>query len=502
MRHSKLLGTSVSVVALLAGQTVLADVTAQQVWDSWKGGMLMSAEGTLTIGSENMSGGVLTVSDLAININEDGTVVSAVLDELVFTENGDGTVSVTMSEDYPITVTDTGFDGTETMVSMALRQTGMVLTVSGTPEELTHDMTADRYAFELDSVSEPGTDASGSGMFALNDMAVSYTMIEGELRSVMMALSVGSVDVLLDVNDPETGTIVNISGQIADLESDASMVIPATIETSPETVLADGLAFEGGYSFGNSAYVFNVTESGMAVAGSVAIESGETEVALDSTVFAYGSGTRGIAVDVTGGMIPFPVSISLTEYGVAAFVPLSQTAEPAEFGAGLTLSELSVNDEIWAMIDPGAVLPRDPATAIIDVTGTARLFYDIADPAQATALAMADVPGEIHSLNLNDLVVSIAGAQISGAGAFTFDNADLATFGGIPRPLGEVSLQINGVNGLIDNLVSMGLLPEDQVMAARMMMGLFTVATGDDQLTSKIEVNAEGHLLANGQRLQ
>jgi len=36
----------------------------------------------------------------------------------------------------------------------------------------------------------------------------------------------------------------------------------------------------------------------------------------------------------------------------------------------------------------------------------------------------------------------------------------------------------------------------------RMMMGMFARSTGDDQLQSVIEVNEQGHVLANGQRLQ
>jgi hypothetical protein len=35
-----------------------------------------------------------------------------------------------------------------------------------------------------------------------------------------------------------------------------------------------------------------------------------------------------------------------------------------------------------------------------------------------------------------------------------------------------------------------------------MMLGLFTVPTGDDQLSTVVEVNAKGEVLANGQRLQ
>ena len=93
-------------------------------------------------------------------------------------------------------------------------------------------------------------------------------------------------------------------------------------------------------------------------------------------------------------------------------------------------------------------------------------------------------------------------ARLSGAGSFTFDNTDMVTFNGVPRPEGALDLRLEGANALLDKLVAMGLLPQEQAMGARMMMGLFGVPEGDDTLTSKIEVNAEGHLLANGQRLQ
>ena len=68
--------------------------------------------------------------------------------------------------------------------------------------------------------------------------------------------------------------------------------------------------------------------------------------------------------------------------------------------------------------------------------------------------------------------------------------------------VGAVDLQLNGVNGLIDSLVAMGLMPQEQVMGARMMLGMFATSVGDDQLTSRLEVTADGQILANGQRLQ
>ena len=109
----------------------------------------------------------------------------------------------------------------------------------------------------------------------------------------------------------------------------------------------------------------------------------------------------------------------------------------------------------------------------------------------------------MNSIDINALELTAAGASLTGTGAFEIDNSDTQTFSGMPKPVGAVDLKLVGGNGLIDKLVAMGLLPEDQAMGARMMMGLFTIPSGKpDTLTSKIEVNDQGHVLANGQRLR
>jgi hypothetical protein len=112
-------------------------------------------------------------------------------------------------------------------------------------------------------------------------------------------------------------------------------------------------------------------------------------------------------------------------------------------------------------------------------------------------------PAELNALTLNSLTVRLAGAELTGEGDFTFDNSDLESFGGMPAPLGAIDLRLVGGNGLLDKLVAMGLLPQDQASGARMMMGLFArPGEGDDTLVSRIEVNEEGQVLANGQRLK
>ncbi|MEY3533708.1 MAG: hypothetical protein RI979_1732, partial [Pseudomonadota bacterium] len=118
--------------------------------------------------------------------------------------------------------------------------------------------------------------------------------------------------------------------------------------------------------------------------------------------------------------------------------------------------------------DPTGAVPHDPATLVIDTTGTALLKADLMASAEGTTPV-----AELHSLNVNDLTARVAGAELTGTGAFTFDNTDLTTFGGMPAPTGKLELKLMGGNGLLDALVSMGMLSEDDAMGARMMIAMF-----------------------------
>ena len=155
------------------------------------------------------------------------------------------------------------------------------------------------------------------------------------------------------------------------------------------------------------------------------------------------------------------------------------------------------------MIDPTAVLPHDPATVILDVAGKGNWLVDIMDQSLAEDTS-GKVPGELHALTLKQLQVTAAGADLSGTGDFTFDNTDTATIPGMPKPTGSIDVKLVGGNGLLDKLVLMGVLPEDQSMGAKMMMGMFgrTVEGAEDTLTSQIEFKADGGIFANGQQIQ
>jgi len=175
-----------------------------------------------------------------------------------------------------------------------------------------------------------------------------------------------------------------------------------------------------------------------------------------------------------------------------------------DFAFGFTLADFTMSDMIWDIFDAEGRLPRDPATLDIGLTGTARVLADLLDPDAMDAFERDEaLPAEVTRLGLETLLLRAAGAELSGTGSFTFDNSDTETFDGFPAPDGAVDLEIVGVNGLLDRLIAMGLLPQEQASGARMMMGLFAVpGAGEDTLTSRIEVRPDGQILANGQRLQ
>jgi hypothetical protein len=111
-------------------------------------------------------------------------------------------------------------------------------------------------------------------------------------------------------------------------------------------------------------------------------------------------------------------------------------------------------------------------------------------------------PGALESLDIPALQLTIGGAELTGNGSLTFDNTDLTTFQGMPAPTGVINLALSGGNGLLDKLIALGLVPEDQAMGARMMMGMFArPGTEPDTLTSTLEFKDKG-FFANGMQLQ
>ena len=194
------------------------------------------------------------------------------------------------------------------------------------------------------------------------------------------------------------------------------------------------------------------TDAGKPTKVSGTFDGGNVTFAMDVNRLQYGAGSNKVAFTVSSPDIPFPeLKFGYDEAAFNMVMPVSKSDQPADFSLLTRLVGFTISDEIWGMVDPSAALPRDPATVILDAKGKATLTADLMDAAAMEAAGDAS-PFQLNALDINTLQVSAVGAELTGTGAFTFDNADMTTFEGIPAPTGKLDLKLTGANALLDKL--------------------------------------------------
>ncbi|MCM2561764.1 DUF2125 domain-containing protein [Lutimaribacter sp. EGI FJ00015] len=504
MTFARAIGGAGVALGVLAGTPAWAEVSPEQVWDDFKG--YLQGFGYSITADEAPGAGALVVSDITVTMEmpEEGGTASFDLPDMTFTDAGGGTVTMTLpvQSSIPFMVDVEGDD--DMSGEMELTHTGFLMTVSGEPGDLVYDYEAGDITVGLSSltVEQEEMDITAART-TLRNMEGQSTIKVGELRNVVQSMNASVMEYAIDMTDPDDGTgRLMFNGQADDLTFDGTMSLPLEeIESEdPNAMIEAGFEVNGGYTHAGGQSNFSFDDDGTSVTGTTRSGSGAFTVRMGADQLGYDVVAKDVAVNVTSSDMPFPVEIEMAESAMSFKMPVLPGEEPQDFALGLTLADFTMSDMIWSMFDPAGQLPRDPATVAVDLSGTARLDGPLLD---SDTMESSEAPGELRTLDIGNLVLRLAGAELTGQGGFTFDNSDTSTFDGVPRPEGSVDLRLEGGNTLLDRLVNMGLLPEEQATGARMMIGLFAVpGDGDDVLTSTIEVNEAGQVLANGQRLR
>jgi len=501
-------GFGAAALIISTAPMAFADVTAQDVWSDWKS--YLTAAGYEVIGSESTSGGTLTISDLTMSMAMPQTAgsISINMGQLVLAGNNDGTVSVSMPATIPMRIAGEveGEDSFDAEVSYT--QSGHSLVVSGDPANMSSAYKAAQVDMTLSSLTvddEQMPPGLARVSVTLTNMVSNTLMQSGDMRSYTQQGGADTLSYDLAFNDPESNDAGEFTGSLQGVGFQGSGKIPKDYDTTDfQSMLKSGFAFDGAFTYTGSNTDMQGTGDGEKFALTSSSQGGRLGVAMSAAHLAYDVSQIASAISVTTSQLPFPIAMNMAEAGFSVDIPVAKSDEEQDFNFSIKLGDFTMSDMIWGMFDPGAVLPRDPATIALDLAGKAKILVDFFDPAVAEQLEhMSAPPGELNALNINQLLISAAGGELSGTGQFTFDNADLETFDGMPAPTGEANLELSGANGLIDKLIQMGLMSDQDAMGARMMMGMMAVP-GDapDTLKSKIEINGQGHISANGQRLK
>jgi hypothetical protein len=451
------------------------------------------------VGSEEDAGGTLTLRDVSITMDGPEGGVNGTIAEIVMTEQGDGSVAIEMSPEFPLDFTMIS-EGETANFSVLIDQSALDLTAAGVPEAISYAYTAPAIGVKLTKAEANGEPMDLALALALSAIDGAYTVTQSETRTVDSSLKADTIQLSLKGTDPEgTGDTFDVALMMSDLVSQSTGTMsPLMGMTNLSEMVGAGLMTSGTTTHGPATMTLSGTSEGANFVVNGAYQSGAYDVSIDNTGLDYGYSGKGFTLGFSGDSIPFPdLAMAAEEIGSRLAMPVGVSQEPQDAGVAIRLLGVTISDSIWGMIDPGAVLPRDPATLIVDVAGKANWLVDVFDPAIANQ-PMDTPPGQLHSLAVKELLLRLAGAELTGSGDFTVNND-----APMPMPAGTLNLKLTGGNGLLDKLVQMGLLPEDQAMGARMMLGLFArPGDGEDTLVSEITLQEDGAVLANGQRIR
>jgi hypothetical protein len=479
-------------------------LTPEEAWAAFQTSVTAGGQ-TLDVGGTSRVGDTLTVSDVVMAIAiPDGGGFTTTLPALGFKDIGDGAVEVIYPSafDAALTLPDGAPDAPKS-IALALIYDGLSMTAKG-------DAARPEYAFSARSAAatikeikdQTGKVMDVTGVFSMTDISGEYTLpqVAGDLISGDSMLAAGTIAMSFEGTDPD-GFVLSGSLAIKDMQvtGQTAMLDPTQMQASMTAMLAAGMKVDTKLSTGAIAISFKAERA--AEAGSFDATFAGTSVAvfLDRTRIDYGFSVLGANMAARGNTLPVPeIATAFAETSLAFSFPVAVSDQPQPFGLLVKLVDLTLTEDVWAMVDPGAQLPRDPVSFIVDLKGTGAWTVDIMDPAAQVGQG-PDLPARLFTLDLTQLLAKAAGAQVAGAGALTFDNANLAPLGGFPAPTGKVTVTLTGINALMDALVAIGLVPEEELMGVRMGLAMLArPGAGPDELISEVEFQ-DGQMTINGQ---
>ena len=502
-----------TIIVNLSSVKALADVTSQQVWDGLR--TAMTASGFKISASEARNGNRLTIGDLQMSrrVQDPGSdasgTISLSVSSLQFLDKGDGTVTVVLPDQIPVILyvnspEDGAFD-----VQFDLTQRNLVIRASGKPDEIRHDYAAEAVGLDLRKLVLDRTEVPGADVHAdlslVNVSGTSISAIQTD-RNYTQNLNIGRMSYQASISLPgPSETSYNLSGLTTGLEFTGTTALPLILNWSdPLAVLMDGAGFDATWRYDQTESDISSVESGEQYQQSSKITAGSGRLALNNQRLLYKGTSAESNLFLVMDQLPFPISLSLAKAAANVLLPLTASPTAQPFNLGLSLSDFVMSDMLWALFDYDEILPRDPISLALEISGTAKVLLDIFSPGAIEALGQDDfMPFELEDIDIGRLHLAGGGAALEGAGHFEFDNSDFETFEGMPRPRGRFETELKGGNRLLDRLIEIGLIQQSDAMAMRMMLSMFTIpGEGNDILKMLLEVTEEGRVLSNGQRIR
>lgn len=489
----RFLASAVSVLAL----SVAAPAVAQQMSakDAWAQLRSLAAGAGLTITSQSVTdnGGSLTANGVRIFPTADPDAMVMTLESLGVEPRGDLVALMPAARIGVETLFAGGIErdfeilnpGMGEIVG-ALSDTNATLqlgfpnlmvrmvrsTQSGRPLDEALDLTFDGFDVNLSATREGTADVfvgASSVRYAgafLTPIGLGDRMMRQTMDGTMEALS-------LEFSGREMDELSGDEGGIR-RAFDAGMEMTLRLTAGP----ASGNTSQSGGLF-DMALATTAADSLM----EVIVRDGRVDLEVNAGAGAY-----------SGGSGPMQGEVTFDRVGFGFGMPLIVTPDDQPARYAFNFENLTPSPDLLAMVNAG-VFAGDSLSLVLDLGADMRLVSEIG-PSWSDA---DEPPFDLSRVRLENMLVRVGDSEFTGTGAVTLIGGLLSQIG-LPMPNAEGDLTFNLIGGerLLQRVQSMGIVPNDQLFFARMMINGLGRSIGADHLQSDVAIRPGGVITVNG----
>ena len=484
-----------------------AELSTREVWDNLK--KLLETGGYQVTGE-----GVSVGSDLAIKnaqaifqVDENTDIIFDVK-SINLKKDTDGSVFIILPDEIYVQYLNEDEFGYKTAANILVRARQFEFKVSGKPFKFLYEISASSAGFVLVELLDnglPSSDFSSKMELVLADVNSTITISENSTTEVKSLFSASGALIKGGVKLQSIPMELNFQYVLDQLKSNSVSNEPkVSMDKDFAVSLEKGFSSTSNFGFENSELSLNATTpGGRPVIMSFKTGPSSLTSAISQSGFIIQSNNEKSLFNLKVPSNGLNLDLDFQEFSITSNIPILAKNGEQKFGLGVKLSGLKLSDTLWELFDSENLLPKDAGSIDFAIEGATILDEGLTSGAIMESQNLDPLEfGQILKFNLKEFFLDALGLKIEASGKFEFDNSDLETFQGIPRPMGTASLKIHGSNTLIDRLEAMQAFPSETITGARMMLALIMRATGDDILSSKFEIDEKGKIYSNGQRLR
>lgn len=184
--------------------------------------------------------------------------------------------------------------------------------------------------------------------------------------------------------------------------------------------------------------------------------------------------------------------VSFADVSFELGMPLVPTSTDRPFTYQARLDDLAVSESILALVNAQG-FAGETATIALAMSADGRLTHDL------ETHSGDEPPFDLSAFRLDELELRIGDSSLTGEGAISLAGGFMNTIiRGMPQGTGDFTFELVGGNTLLGRLVEAGIVPQDQMFVARMMMNGLGQLVGEDHLRSEVTIRPGGQILVNG----